>query len=72
MPEIYTLGRQNRPGAVTCPTDVTVYEPSSMVFFTDAATNQIVIVSLHCPATLVVVAGEKRCNWFSRRKEESV
>ena len=30
--EIYTFWRQNHPGAVTCPIDVTVYEPSGTLF----------------------------------------
>ena len=58
MPQIYTFWHQNRPGDATCLIDVTVYEPFSTLFFTDTATNQIVMCSLHCPATLVVVAGE--------------
>ena len=43
---------------MTCPIDATVYEPSGTLFFTDAATNQVVMYSLHCPATLAVLAGE--------------
>ena len=35
-----------------------MYEPSRTLFFTDVAANQTVMCSLHCPATLAVVAGE--------------
>ena len=69
VPEIYTFWRQNRPGAATCLIDVTVYEPFSMLFFTDAATNQIVMCSLHCPATLAVVAGENDVTGFCDGKK---
>ena len=53
---------------MTCPIDVTVYEPSSTLFFTDAATNQIVMCSLHCPATLAVVAGENGVIGFATER----
>ena len=68
VPEIYTFGRQNHPGAVTCPIDVTVYEPSGTLFYTDAATNQ----KSALPSDVGGCGRRKRCGWFSRRKEESV
>ena len=57
-PEIYTFGRQNRPGILACPVDSAVHQPPGNIFFRDQSTHQIIMSDLHYPVTLSSVAGE--------------
>lgn len=55
--EVYTFWRQNRPGCIQCPVDVTVYEGTGRLFFTDIKQHQVMTSDFHSPSNVVVVAG---------------
>ena len=59
VPEIYTFWRQNRPGNILCPLDITIHQESGSIFFSDHTANQIMKVDLHSPSNVISIAGGK-------------
>ncbi|KAL9976535.1 hypothetical protein ACROYT_G013849 [Oculina patagonica] len=57
IPEVYTFWRQNRPGCIECPVDLTVHEVTGRLFFTDLKKNQVMTSDFHSPSNVAVVAG---------------
>ena len=59
VPEIYTFWRQNRPGSILCPLDITIHKESGSIFFSDHTANQIMKCDLHSPSNVISIAGGK-------------
>ena len=59
VPEIYTFWRQNRPGNILCPLDITTRQDSGSIFFSDHTANQIMKYDLHSPSNVISIAGGK-------------
>ena len=59
VPEIYTFWRQNRPGNILCPLDITIHQESGSIFFSDHTANQIMKCDLHSPSNVISIAGGK-------------
>ena len=59
VPEIYTFWRQNRPGNILCPLDITIHKESGSIFFSDHTANQIMKCDLHSPSNVISIAGGK-------------
>ncbi|KAL9962382.1 hypothetical protein ACROYT_G031481 [Oculina patagonica] len=59
VPEIYTFWRQNRPGNILCPLDITIHKESGSIFFSDHTANQIMKCDLHSPSNQEVLRIER-------------
>ena len=59
VPEIDTFWRQNRPGNILCPLDITIHQESGSIFFSNHTANQIMKCDLHSPSNVISIAGGK-------------
>ena len=59
VPKMYTFWRQNRPGNILCPLDITIHQESGSIFFSDRTANQVMKCDLHSSSNAISIAGGK-------------